>query len=96
MKAVTTGGTENGLKKEERHDRNDSAHDQARKEPVPSHNLQENSQAGFFQIDTTTARRNQPGKDRAYSDKHREGEAREGLHKPAKIPHKGKFRRGQE
>ena len=31
MKAVTTGGTENGLKKEERHDRADSAYDQARK-----------------------------------------------------------------
>ena len=59
MKAVTTGGTENGLKKEERHDRNDSAYDQARKEPVPSHNLQENSQARLLQLDTTTARRNQ-------------------------------------
>ena len=31
MKVVTTGGTENGLKKEERHDRDDSAYDQARK-----------------------------------------------------------------
>ena len=33
MKAVTTGGTEkkNGLKKEERHDRDDSAYDQARR-----------------------------------------------------------------
>ena len=30
-KAVTTGGTENGLKKEERHGRDDSAYDQARK-----------------------------------------------------------------
>ena len=40
VKAVTTGGTENGLKKEERHDRYDSAYDQARKELVPSHNLQ--------------------------------------------------------
>ena len=27
---------------------------------MPSHNLQENSQARFFQLDTTTARRNQP------------------------------------
>ena len=65
VKAVTTGGTENGLKKEERHDRNDSAYDQARNEPVPSHNLQENSQARFFQLDTTTARRNQPVKRRS-------------------------------
>ena len=31
VKAVTTGGTESGLKKEERHDRDDSAYDQARK-----------------------------------------------------------------
>ena len=30
MKAVTAGGTENGLKKEERHDRADSAYDKAR------------------------------------------------------------------
>ena len=30
VKAVTTGGTENGLKKEERHDRADSAYDKAR------------------------------------------------------------------
>ena len=30
VKAVTTGGTENGLKKEERHDRTDSAYDKAR------------------------------------------------------------------
>ena len=52
----------NGLKKEERHNRDDSAYDQARREPVPSHNLQENSQARFFQLDTTTARRNQPVK----------------------------------
>ena len=59
VKAVTTGGTENGLKKDERYD---SAYDQARKEPVPSHTLQENSQARFFQLDTTTARRNQPVK----------------------------------
>ena len=29
VKAVTTGGTENGPKKEERHDRDDSAYDQA-------------------------------------------------------------------
>ena len=31
VKAVTTGGTENGRKKEERHDRADSAYDKARK-----------------------------------------------------------------
>ena len=62
VKAVTTGGTENSLKKEERHDRYDSAYDQARKEPVPSHNLQENSQARFFQLYKTTARRKQPVK----------------------------------
>ena len=55
----------NGLKKEERHNRDDSAYDQARREPVPSHNLQENSQARFFQLDTTTARRNQPVKRRS-------------------------------
>ena len=48
---------ETGLQKEERHD---SAYDQARREPVPSQNLQENSQARFFQLDTTTAKRNQP------------------------------------
>ena len=30
VKAVTTGGTENGLKKEERHDRADSAYDKPR------------------------------------------------------------------
>ena len=30
VKGVTTGGTENGLKKEERHDRTDSAFDKAR------------------------------------------------------------------
>ena len=30
VKAVTTGGTGNGLKKEERHDRADSAYDEAR------------------------------------------------------------------
>ena len=65
VKAVTTGGTDNGFKKEERHDRNDSAYDQARKEPVPSHTLQENSQARFCQLDTTTARRNQPVKRRS-------------------------------
>ena len=65
VKAVTIGGTENGLKKEERHDRDDSAYDQARLEPVPSHNLRENSQARFFQLDTTTARRNQPVKKRS-------------------------------
>ena len=35
------------------------------KEPVPSHNLQENSQARFFQLDTTTARRNQSVKRRS-------------------------------
>ena len=29
MKSVTTGGMENGLKKEERHDRDDSAYDHA-------------------------------------------------------------------
>ena len=51
----------NGLKKE-RHDRDDSAYDQARKEPVLSHNLQENSQARFFPLDTTAVRRNQPEK----------------------------------
>ena len=34
------------------------------KEPATSHNLQENSQARFFQLDTTTARRNQPVKSR--------------------------------
>ena len=34
------------------------------KEPAPSHNLQENSQARFFQLDTTTVRRNQPVKSR--------------------------------
>ena len=55
----------NGLKKEERHDRDDSAYDQARREPVPSHNLQENSQARFFPLDTTTARRNQRVKRRS-------------------------------
>ena len=65
VKAVTTGGTENGLKKEERHDRYDSAYNQARKEPLPSHNLQENSQARFFQLDPTTARRYQPVKRRS-------------------------------
>ena len=32
------------------------------KEPVPSHNLQENSQARFRQLDTTVARRNRPVK----------------------------------
>ena len=53
-----------GLKKE-RHDRDDSAYDQARREPVPSHNPQENSQARFFQLDTTAARRNQPVKRRS-------------------------------
>ena len=47
----------NSLQKEERHD---GAYDQARREPVPRQNLQENSQARFFQLDTTTARRNQP------------------------------------
>ena len=41
------------------------AYDQARREPVPSHNLQENSQARFFQLDTTTARRKQPVKRRS-------------------------------
>ena len=35
-----------------------------RKEPAPSHNLQENSQARFCQLDTTTERRNQPAKSR--------------------------------
>ena len=54
----------NGLKKE-RHDRYDSAYDQAQREPVPSHNSQENSQARFFQLDTTPARRNQPVKRRS-------------------------------
>ena len=34
------------------------------KEPAPSHNLQENSKARFFQLDTTIARRNQPVKSR--------------------------------
>ena len=34
------------------------------KEPVPSHNLQENSQARFCQLDTTVARRNRPVKSR--------------------------------
>ena len=63
VKAVTTGGTENGPKKEERHDRDNSAYDQAR-EGTPSHNLQENSQARFCQLDTTTERRNQPAKSR--------------------------------
>ena len=53
-----------GLKKEERHGRDDSAYGQARREPVPSHNLQENSQARVLQLDTTTARRNQPVKRR--------------------------------
>ena len=48
---------ENGLQKEKRHD---SSYDQAQREPVPSQNLQENSHARFFQLDTTTARRNQP------------------------------------
>ena len=62
VKAVTTGETENGLKKEERHDRYDSADDQARKEPVPRHNLQENIQARCYQLEPTTARRNQPVK----------------------------------
>ena len=55
VKAVTTSGTETGLKKEDRYD---GAYDQAWKEPVPSHTLQENSQARFFQLNTTTARRN--------------------------------------
>ena len=36
-----------------------------RKESVQSHNLQENSQARFFQLDTTTAKRNQPVKRRS-------------------------------
>ena len=52
VKAVTTGGTENGPKKEERHDRDDSAYDQ------------ENSQARFCQLDTTVARRNRLVKSR--------------------------------
>ena len=91
MKAVTTGETEYGLKKEERHDRYDSADDQARKEPVPRQNLQENSQARFYQLDPTTARRNQPVKRRSIL---RHGKARENLHKPAEIPHKGRSRRG--
>ena len=65
VKAVTTGGTENGLKKEERHGKDDSAYDQAQREPVLSHNLQENSQAIFFQLDTTTPGRNQPVKRRS-------------------------------
>ena len=34
------------------------------KEPVPSHNLQENSQARFCQLDTTVTRRNRPVKSR--------------------------------
>ena len=47
----------NSLQKEERHDR---AYDQARREPVPSQSLQENSQARFFQSTRhNTARRNQ-------------------------------------
>ena len=36
----------------------------SRKGPMPSHNLQENSQARFCQRDTTVARRNQPVKSR--------------------------------
>ena len=63
MKAVTTGGTENGPKMEERHDRDASAYDQLQR-AVPSHNLQENSQARFRQLDTTVARRNRPVKSR--------------------------------
>ena len=44
------------------------------KEPEPSHNLQENSQARFFQLDITTVRRNQPertptGTERARQEK---------------------------
>ena len=61
--AVTTGGAENSLK-EERHDRYNSADDQAWEEPMPSHTQQENSQARSFQLDTTTARRNLPVKRR--------------------------------
>ena len=83
VKAVTTGGTENGLKKkEERHDRDDSAYDQARREPVPSHNLQENSQARFFQLDTTTARRNQPVKRRSVL---RQAPRGRGKRRPAQV-----------
>ena len=56
----------NDQQKEERHDRDDSAYDQAWREPGPSQkNLQENSQARFFQLDITTARRNQPVKRRS-------------------------------
>ena len=47
----------NGLQKEERHN---SAYDQAQREPLPSQNIQESSQVKFFQLDTTTVRRNQP------------------------------------
>ena len=71
----------------ERHDRYDS---------VPSQNLQENSQARFIQLHTPQRGEISRWKDGADSERHREGEAREDLHKPAEIPHIGKSRRGQD
>ena len=86
VKAVTTGGMENGPKTEEKHDRDASAYDQVRK-AVPSHNLQENSQARFCQLDTTVARRNRPVKSRRGlrqaprgQDKRRPAQARRNHH----------------
>ena len=60
MKAVTTGGTENGLKKGGGTKGLTVPMTRHGKAPEPSQILQENSQARFFQLDTTTVRRNQP------------------------------------
>ena len=65
VKAVTTGGTENGLKKGGGTTGLTVPMTRHGQEPEPSHNLQENSYARFFQLDKTTVRRNQPVQSRS-------------------------------
>ena len=65
-------------------------------EPEPSHNLQENSYARFFQLDKTTVRRNRPVQNRSGLRQAPRGRGKKDLHKPTENPHKGKTRRGQD
>ena len=66
-------------------------------EPVHRHNLQNNSQARFCQLDTTVARRNRPVKSRRglrlASERARQKKT---CTSPPKPPRKGKSRRGQD
>ena len=51
-------------------------------EPVYSHNLQENSQARFLSTRQNCSEEKSDGEKSEASDWHREGEAKEDLHKP--------------